>query len=182
MSENYIVINGNKTELTKEQMKQLGIEIKPVKKERWRAESCEGYWYVSDCGKVNLVNECEMDSDNYRYNSYNYFKTKEAAEKYAKVLNTQAKIREVAEDNEPMDWDDTSQMKYYITYNFFIKKIDVYSVSSIKGGNIYFSSRELAERAISVIGEDALIEYFTYEWGVGECAGEEERCFEALCF
>ena len=46
MSENYIVINGKRAELTKEQMEQLGIEVKENK--RWRANDRYEYWIVED--------------------------------------------------------------------------------------------------------------------------------------
>lgn len=45
MSENYIVINGKRAELTKEQMEQLGIEVEGNK--RWRAKKGGLYFYVT---------------------------------------------------------------------------------------------------------------------------------------
>lgn len=176
MSENYIVINGKRVEFTEEQLKQLGIEIEPVKEERWRAENCEGYWYVSDCGKVNLVNECEMDSDNYRYNSYNYFKTKEAAEKYARVLDTELRLRGFAEmrNVEMHNANTDSTEKWYIEYDCRANELRIlWTYYRIFGRSVYFTSRDIVERAIAEIGEDKIKEYFTYEWGVGEHTDEE---------
>lgn len=169
MSENYVVINGKRVDFTEEQLKQLGIEIEPVKEERWRAEYGGEYWYVSDFGAVYVTNERKMCDDNYHYDSYNYFKTKEAAEKYARVLDTELRLRGFAEAHnteEPERW--------YIEYNCHADELRIFwTYYRIFGRSIYFASRDIVEQAIAEIGEDKIKEYFTYEWGVGEYTDEE---------
>lgn len=176
MSENYIVINGNKTELTKEQMKQLGIEIKPAKKKRWRAEKFGGHYYyicpaVRSDGKVFHAVAETIDSyadyDNVRYETKNYFKTQEQAERCARVVDTELTLRKFAEEHntELINWNDNHQAKWYICFNQYNNKIDVwYTYQYNFCLKSYFTTEEIAKKAITEIGEDKIKEYFTYEW------------------
>ena len=74
------------------------------------------------------------------------------------------KLLEVANylngDWEP-DWDDQSQIKYIIKYDHIKEqfKFDFYSFTSVN--SIVFSSRENALRAIEIIGEEELKQFFS---------------------
>lgn len=72
MSENYIVINGKRAELTKEQMKQLGIEVEG--KKRWRADKNEKYYFVGSGSTVICEFDDNYSCDDLRYYPHNYFK------------------------------------------------------------------------------------------------------------
>ena len=53
MSENYIVINGKKAELTEEQLKKLGIQVSNNK--RWRGNLDEKYYCVDTFNQVSSL-------------------------------------------------------------------------------------------------------------------------------
>ena len=59
------------------------------------------------------------------------------------------------------DWDDQSQIKYIIKYDHIKEqfKFDFYSFTSVN--SIVFSSRENALRAIEIIGEEELKQFFS---------------------
>ena len=69
MSENYIVINGKKAELTNEQMKLLGIKVRKNPFER--VSKNESYYNISN--KTNVMRHTEQDDDNDQglYNTVN---------------------------------------------------------------------------------------------------------------
>ena len=99
------------------------------------------------------------------YNSHNYFKTKEEAEKYARVLETEMLLRKYADEhNEDMPWDGRCG-HYFFYYNVGSNVIctDCYTWSK-EAREIYFSSKEIARAAIEEIGEERIKEYLTYEW------------------
>lgn len=52
------------------------------------------------------------------------------------------------------DWDNYSESKYYIT--IYEDKIAVEDVNSVCCIEIYFKSKELAEQAIEILGEDTI--------------------------
>ena len=160
-SENYIVINGKKAELTEEQLQQLGIEV--GKDKRWRAEENAVYYFTTDTGKVGVSREYLMDVDNIRYDTHNYFKTKEEAEEYAKVLEIKRQLIKFADEHNGAD---SSQRKWFITYH--TNSLDGIALSSSantrNAETIYFSSKEIAKQAIDTIGTDNIIKYLTYNY------------------
>ena len=93
----------------------------------------------------------------------NYFKTEKQAERALFEQNLRLKLRKFAEDNnDKIDWnDDDDSWKYCITYEYNYNKITTctrYRIADFS--QIYFSSKETAERAIEEFRED-LIRYFT---------------------
>lgn len=162
MSENYIVINGKRAELTEEQMEQLGIEVE--RRKRWRARGAdenEGYYFVSSGGIVVSECDCNHDYDNYRYYSHNYFQTREEAETYARVLKTEMLLKKYADEHNG----EFSEYKYTLCVN---KNgaliIDLDCVENHYNRIVWFSSIEITRNVINEIGEDRIKEYLTYEW------------------
>ena len=163
MGENYIVINGKRAELTEEQLQQLGIKVSNNK--RWRAKENEKYYRVDTFNRVSSFWETYSEEDTMVYNSHNYFKTKEEAEKYARVLKTEMLLRKYADEhNKDVPWDGRCR-HYFFYFNIGRNTVSIdYYTCSKEAREIYFSSREIAEAAIKEIGEDHIKEYLTYEW------------------
>lgn len=132
---------------------------------RWRAEENAVYHFTTDTGKVGVSREYLMDVDNIRYDTHNYFKTKEEAEEYANVLETERQLKKFADEhNCEIDWSN-SLAKCYLSYNYDTQSISIDSAWARREPRvIYFSSRKIAEQAIKTIGEDKIKDYLTYEW------------------
>lgn len=167
MSENYIVINGERAELTREQLKQLGIKEESNK--RWRAEKECRYLLVHPVKYVGHDADSYVDSnttiDNMYYYTHNYFQTKEEAQKYADVLNTEMKLRKYADEH-----NGEFNNGYRIPY-CFISAENKPEIGYIWKENcefvprcIKFSGVDVIDGAIEEIGKDKVIEYLTYEW------------------
>ena len=163
MSENYIVINGKRAELTEEQLEKLGIKVSNNK--RWRTESGKKYYHLSSVGEIYNSLDYRNTDDDYLYYSHNYFETEEEAEKYARVLETEMLLRKYADEhNEDMVWDGTyPHYCLYFHVNNASVNVEYYNFCK-EARRIYFSSREIAEAAIEEIGEERIKEYLTYEW------------------
>ena len=161
MSENYIVINGKRAELTEEQLQQLGIKVSNNK--RWRGNLHEKYYRVNTFNQVSSLRDVDSDDDTWLYDSHNYFKTREDANKYARVLETEMLLRKYADEhNEDMPWDGICY-HYFLYFNNDAIYIGFFT-SSKEARKIYFSSREIAKAAIEEIGKERIEEYLTYEW------------------
>lgn len=160
MSENYIVINGKRAELTKEQMEQLGIEVEENK--RWRAANGDTYWFVDSMCKVMYDDEYEYNYDNFRYYSHNYFQKEEEAETYARVLKTEMLLKKYADEHNEKFGD----YKCCIIWSLKDNEYQIEFVSSYvhRPRIIFFSSKEITQNAIKEIGEERIKEYLTYEW------------------
>ena len=161
MGENYLVINGKRVELTEEQLQQLDIKVSNNK--RWRGNLDEEYYRVDTFNNVSSLEDINSDYDTWLYNTHNYFKTREDAEKYARVLKTEMLLRKYADEhNEDMPWDGICQH-----YSLYFNNDAIHTsfvASSKEARKIYFSSKEIARAAIEEIGEERIKEYLTYEW------------------
>ena len=77
-------------------------------------------------------------------------------------LITFRKLLEVADylngDWKP-DWNDTNQIKYFISYNIN-QKIYIENCYYTNYSIVYFSSRENVEKAIEIIGEEELKQFY----------------------
>lgn len=161
MSGNYIVINGKRAELTKEQMEQLGIEVKGKKRWRAKAKESELYFYVTDGGIVSYMNESNNYANKFMYFSHNYFESEGEARIYARVLETEMLLKKYADEHN-MEFCGT-KYQLYIDDNKSLLAAAVYERIN-KGRIIWFSSENIALDAIKEIGEERIKEYLTYEW------------------
>lgn len=163
-NENYIVINGKKAELTEEQLKQLGIEV--GKNKRWRAERGKNYWRISSENKVVYDMEADVEQDYYCYDTHNYFKTEEEAKEYAEVLEIKRQLMKFADEhNDKIDWKDINQFGYVIYWNPCLNDIKICKNGFKTAPEIiYFSSVDIAQKAIDTIGKENIIKYLTYNY------------------
>lgn len=163
-NENYIIINGKKAELTKEQLKQLGIEA-DKKDKRWRAEEGGKFFFVDrNCIDSRFDIRCVLD--NYSYDTHNYFQTEEEAKEYAEVLEIKRQLMKFADEyNGEVDWNKTNQFGYVIYWNSHLNEVRI-SQHGLKTNpeTICFSSDEIAKQAINAIGKENLRKYLTYNY------------------
>ena len=74
------------------------VEEKTAK--RWRAENGGEYWFLNTLSEIICSEEDNQNSDNFRYASGNYFKTKEEAKRYLNYILTRQKVKDrIAELN-----------------------------------------------------------------------------------
>ena len=156
-------------EVSEEQIK----EIKKPKYKRWRAEEGEKYYFLSDLGEILSANDCRDKSDNFLYNTDNYFKTEEGAEfrrqqllylqQYKDYLGYDLVTKKdylgydlVTKD----DWENIGRLKFRALYNYETKEIEIYWYCEQKfQGTIYSKSKEKIENFIDLIGEDNFKKY-----------------------
>ncbi len=154
-----LTLNGKEyeVEINEEQVK----EIEKPKWERWRAEKNEKYYFLSDLGEIFSATDCRDKSDNFLYNTDNYFKTEEGAEEYRKkLLYRQQYIDYIGEDLVTKDdWKDGSVWKYYAYYDFYNRIIKFDYNFNTKDVSIHSKSKEKIENFINLIGEDNFKKY-----------------------
>lgn len=157
----------------KKQISELQSKVNKLENEnkkenkRWRAEKNDRYFYINDCGSVFASRETRDYVDEYRFKTRNYFKTEEEALEYKQVMITYYNLMDLAEElnkGRKIDWNDGSQCKYSIYYNYEIDKLQRTCSFRWKDlGQIYCLDKNFKEKAIEKIGEDRLKKLFTYE-------------------
>lgn len=122
------------------------------------------YFYYDSAG---IVWEGQWDYnwiDIARYDHGDYYQTKEEATFAVERNKVITELRRFAEEHNdaPIIWNGT-EYNYEIICNHDSNidgVIEPVASRHYQSGNIYFSSREIAESAIRVIGEDRLIKYY----------------------
>lgn len=140
------------------------IEPKPLT--GWeRVEDGERYRTIDECS-VWEYREDNDGSDVLLYNIANYFSTKEKAEEINFKQTLFRKLQRFSDENggNEIDWENTNQKKYCILYCHSFKELQSdFTWVRQNQGQIYFISKEIAEKAIMLFHDD-LIKYFTHDW------------------
>ena len=97
-----VLATDEEKQLLFDKMKEQGLkwnaEEKRVEKIRWRAKESEEYCFISDSGILFRDVDNRGVLANNRYNSFNYFRTQEQAEKAAEVVKEA--LRKFHKENE----------------------------------------------------------------------------------
>lgn len=163
--ENYIVINGKKTELTKEQLEKLGI--KPERNNPFdRVDLDEDYFVVRENGTTGPRIEIFEDFDDWHYDNINYFNNKEFAEQMSLKWLLNRELEKYAWDNEAEDgvWDGKNE-HYGIMYDFTACRFSAGVTYCFKMPlATYFSNIEIAKNAIKDVIEPFMKEHPNFKW------------------
>ena len=163
MSDNYIVINGKRTELTDEQLKALGIEVRKNPFER--VEPGDDYYYVSSNNDVGVYTDSSEGMDNRLYAVSNYFNEKKFANQVALHQLLYRKLLKFSYDNdcEDKEWNGTNDhwlILYYPLNDDFV----IANVQCVKEHTVYFSTEEGASRAINEVVRPFMKEHPDFVW------------------
>lgn len=140
-------------------------EIKEAKNPYERVNNGEKYYFVRGGGKVGCFGYLNCDIDNKQFNGLNYFNNRNYAEYIAFKETLMRKMDRFAWDHNArvIDWD-CDQPKYYIVFNNSSdNKLEVSSCFALQSNCVYFTSREIAEKAIEEF-KDNLIKLYTWKF------------------
>ena len=141
-------------------------EREVVEEPKWKPREGELYFYVNSNGEIEYRYYKNRNINDKRRicNNGNYFKTDEEAEHMVEKLKVIRELQDFAleHNDEEIDWNDVNQEKLYLGMNPKIKSIDIFHTCSwiYLPFNIYFTSEEIAEKAIETIGEDRIKKYY----------------------
>lgn len=130
----------------------------------WKPEKDGHYYYYNDTGHIYESCYDGDSTDKNRLEFGNCFKTKEEAEHMVEKLKVIKELRDFAleNNNEKIDWRDKCIGKYFITYDFYDEEISIasYTFRNFLPFAIYFTSKEIAQKAIETIGEYRIKKYY----------------------
>lgn len=166
MNENeiYFVVNGEKRELTQEQLKSLGVTLRKNPFERVKPN--ERYHYVTSDGVIDEYIDANDETDTQLYKISNYFNDEAFAKQVALYQLLYRKLLKFAYDNEFEDtteWDGVNQ-HCSIHCDMHKKTFDVSPLSNTKYLEVYFLSEEAAKRAIHEVVEPFMKEHPDFVW------------------
>ena len=162
MSENYIVINGKRTELTEEQLRQLGIEV-PKTNPFARVEQYEPFYFINNRGGV----EYGVETQDYRCENLhkvaNYCADRAIMEQRAlHELLSRLLWRYSMEHN----GNENKATKYFVYYSPQVGKwkYDYWAPSTCAVNDIWFDTEEIARKAIVEIIEPFMEAHPEFKW------------------
>ena len=144
--------------------KQVELYSKQEKENKvWIPKIKEKYWAINNDGAISQFDWVDDNVDNFKKSIGWVFKTEEEAERKLFELQLENKLKEFAINNneKEIDWNNADN-KYYIYYDYIDKylQISIRNYAKPFDSNVYFSSEEVANKAIETFKDD-LIRYFT---------------------
>lgn len=149
--DNYLVLNGKRIDLTKEQIEQLGLEIE--KKSPFARVKNENYFFIGCGGRIDIFND-NQPIDERLFKIANYCTDKEIMTARAKeeVLSRLLWRFSMENGGDKIDWNDNIQKKFFIyKYTAHQEWITIYNTTNLCLGMVYFISQQIAQRAIDEI-------------------------------
>lgn len=139
-------------------------EVKETKNPYERVDNRDIYYVVKEQGGVGKFKDLNDRIDKGQFINANYFNNRNYAEYVAFKETLMRKIDRFAwENNEKViDWYDCST-KYYIKFEIDIKKFRISRCISFRSNDIYFTSEEIAEKALKKFKDD-LIKLYTWKF------------------
>ena len=164
MKEIKLTIDGKEIQLTDEQLKMLGIEVK--KNPFDRVSGDDKYYYAIVSGDVLRRVDINDKTDRRLYNTINYFNDKTFAEQVALHQLLYRKLLKFSYDN---GYEDTEEWNggnehWAIRYNSYRNEFRLYYQDGYKAHEVYFSSEEGAKRAIKEVVEPFMKEHPEFKW------------------
>lgn len=120
-------------------------------------------YYAVNAGGVSALRDDKREADKLLYEDANYYSDRTVAENNVRADKLMRQLRRFAVEHNDgeIEWNNTDERKYLIIYNFNDKTITATWNECVKYfGQIYFTSREIAEQAIEEF-KDELLWYFT---------------------
>lgn len=160
----------NELEQIKKQQKELTEKLEIIQKKVeqednkngwWIPKEGEGYYYICTDGYVQGALNTGADIDKCKINNINCYETGQQAERVAFEQLLHRKLKKfMVENNSKVDWNNDDN-KYDIWYDYEDKQFNTGCYESARDfAQIYFSSEEIAEKAIEEFKDD-LVRYFT---------------------
>lgn len=147
----------------KNKLAELERQVKEKKiTRRYIPKYLENYFYVNSQGFIISELNNQYNVDKYRISIGNGFKTEAEAEKHNRILVNTQKLKDLAEklnDGVEIDWENDTQLKYYIRLDLSKGRLFIGSTHFYKSQcSAYSLNMNFLTKAIEEIGEENLIE------------------------
>lgn len=167
MKEIKLTIDGKEVQLTDEQLRMLGIESEKKRKNPFERGTGEEEYYFINSGMGVARSQNTRDSLAATvYAASNYFTDKDFAKQVSLHQLLYRKLLKYAYDNECEDtaeWDGSNK-HWAVRYDYACGMFTTYYQNAYGAQEVYFSSKEGAERAIKEVVEPFMKEHPEFVW------------------
>lgn len=165
MSENYIMLNGKRVDLTDDQLEKLGLKVEKDCFER--LQNGQRYYYICSNGGISSLTDTGDITDDKFYKVANYSTNEKLMRQRAlhEALDRMLWRFSMQNDGDKIDWSDYDTTKYRI---YFDNKYKEFCIDSnqyyITTECTYFRTVEIAQRAIDEIVLPFMEEHPEFVW------------------
>lgn len=114
----------------------------PDESKRWRAKKGELYHFVNDCGRLDIYDEACRIIDDFRYDTGNYFETKEETKTHKDYLLARQVLIDDADGGKFI----SITKNWYASYD--VLGWDLYRTYDYSPGQIYFKDEESLKKSL----------------------------------
>ena len=141
-------------------------EIDEMKNPYKQARYGDKYYSIFEF-RIRRNMDSNHEIDNKLFSTANYFNNKEYAKYIAFKETLMRRIDRFAWEHNAtaINWHDSCSAKYYIAFDSEYNELVITTVHTYKSNNVYFTSRDIAEKAIEEFKED-LIKLYTWRFDV----------------
>ena len=166
MNENYIMFNGKRVDLTDEQIEKLGLKVE--KKNPFKKVKSGNILYkiATDGTVINNMGAPHLSTDDACYNVANYCTDKSLLQQraYHETLPRLLWRFSMQNDGDKIDWSDKEHCKCSIYYDHYRKLFNISCLFNDQSNEIYFYSKEIAQKAITEIVLPFMKEHPDFVW------------------
>lgn len=143
----------------------------------WKPRIGESFWVIDYDGYIYYLNDNKLQKSGF-VTIGNYFKTEEEARHMVEKLKVIKELQDFALENntEKIDWKNNKQLKFFINFDCYSNRVGYSCTDDTKPVplNIYFTSRELALKAIEKVGEERIKKYY-FDIDDEDCEKQKEE-------
>ena len=129
----------------------------------WKPRIGESFWVIDYDGYIYYLNDNKLQKSGL-VTIGNCFQTEEEARHMVEKLKVIKELQDFALENntEKIYWKNNKQLKFFINFNCYSNRVGYSYTDDTKPVplNIYFTSRELALKAIEKVGEERIKKYY----------------------
>ena len=169
VNEIFKVREGNLTTITRsfsmaELLKLDFEEVKETKNPYERVNLGKRYYFKNEKGEVDYLTDLIGYFDADQFINANYFNNRNYAEYIAFKETLMRKLDKFAWENNAkvIDWEH-NLTKYYIAFDINSKELKISWRVSYKSNDVFFTSKEIAEKALEEFKDD-LMKLYTWEF------------------
>lgn len=142
--------------ITKEYKNKINELIDKNKEDENEFKAGDEYYIINSDGNIIISIWDDNEFDHYRSMFGNVFKTEKEAEDKLKELKIVTKVNKWIKkhDKVKLNWNDESQVKWYIYYNYYYNELTSSNTYVCKSEPFHFSSINLVEQCINEFEDD----------------------------
>ena len=128
----------------------------------WKPKYDEVYHYIDDSGSIYSARWFNSIVDNGRWELNNVFKTQKEAEFTREKKKVEAELERYADEHNDLDREEWDGINTHYLIGYDLADDDLVTTSAVtirRMGDIYFTSKEIAEDAANKIGTKRIMKY-----------------------